>query len=312
MIFDVLEKIFEGDILRLIVSDMDGTLLNYKQKISEENAAALLAAQKKGMEIAIATGRNYENALALCKNVGLYPHIISNHGAFVYTKEGERLLGVGVGKQHVKNALAWLSSNQYFYNVCTDTQSFLPVGAEHILSNELKTSKNLIAGRSEEQFRETIHVLCKPMEGRTVMKRMEDILEKDLTYGSIVSITFDQDKLKAGRDYFENYQGLSMTVAGNNVFEMIHTSVSKGNALERLTQHLNIPMEEVMAIGDNYNDISMLEKVGISVAIGNAEEEVKKICKYVSFSNDLNGVAYIVNQMLNGFSSDGQICLSMK
>jgi Cof subfamily protein (haloacid dehalogenase superfamily) len=283
--------------LRLIVTDMDGTLLNSKRKISEENAAALLAAQERGIEIAIATGRTYGDALALCKGVGLNPHIISNHGAFVYTKDGKRILGVGVDKQHVRNALTWLRNNNYFYHLCTDVHSFLPVGAEHILTNEFKTSKNLIPGRSEEQIRETIRFLCQPMEGRTVIHQMEDVLEQDVTCGSIVSVTFDQDKLKAGREYFANHQGLSMTVAGNNIFEMIHTSVSKGNALERLIQHLNFPMEEVMAIGDNYNDISMLERVGVSVAIGNAEEEVKKICKYVSLSNDLNGVAYIINQL---------------
>lgn len=278
---------------------MDGTLLNSKREISAENVIALLAAQDKGIEIAIATGRNYSNALAVCQSVGLRPHIISNHGAFVYTKDGEKLLGVGVDREHVNYALTWLRNNNYFYTVCTDTHSFVSADSEYILSNEFKTAKNLIPEMTEERVQQFIKFLSQPREDRTRVNGMEDIRGQNLTFGSIVAITFDQDKLTAGREYFENYQGLSMTVAGNNIFEMIHTSVSKGNALEDLTRYLNIPMAQVMAIGDNYNDISMLERVGISVAIGNAEEDVKKICKYISLSNDLNGVAYIINQMLN-------------
>ncbi|WP_378954039.1 Cof-type HAD-IIB family hydrolase [Pelosinus sp. sgz500959] len=285
--------------MRLIVTDMDGTLLNSKREISAENVAALLAAQDKGVEIAIATGRNYGNALALCEGVGLRPHIISNHGAFVYTKDGEKILGVGVDKKDIRYALTWLCKNNYFYTISTDTHSFIPLGSETILSNEFKTAKNLIPQVTEERAQHAIKYLCQPRAGGTRVTGMEDILGRDLTFGSIVSITFDQDKLEAGREYFKNYQGLSMTVAGNDIFEMIHTSVSKGNALEDLTRYLDIPMSDVMAIGDNYNDISMLKKVGISVAIGNAEEDVKEICKYVSISNDLNGVAYIINQMLN-------------
>ena len=278
---------------------MDGTLLNSKKQISAENVIALLAAQDKGIEIAIATGRNYRNALAVCQRVGLRPHIISNHGAFVYTKCGEKILGVGVDKKQIEYALSWLYKNNYFYAISTDTHSFVPTGSEYILSNDFKTAKKRIVGVTEERVEASIKMLCQPREGRTMVNGIEDILEQDLIFGSIVAMTFDQDKLNAGREYFKNYQGLSMTVAGTEIFEMIHTSVSKGNALENLTQYLNIPMAKVMAIGDNYNDISMLEKAGMSVAIGNAEEDVKKICKYVSLSNDLNGVAHIINQMLN-------------
>lgn len=284
--------------MKLIVTDMDGTLLNSNRTISRENAAALLAAQAQGIEIAIATGRTYGNALALCQRVGLSPHIISNHGAFVYTNKGERLLGIGIKEEHVKEALNWLSSNNYFYNLCTDRHSFIPANVADIFINDYKTAKNRFPQATEAQVQEAIRIY-QSMDGRMVLNQIDDVFEQNLTFGSITSITFDQDKLRIGREYFTASPHLSMTVAGKNIFEMIHPSVSKGNALEYLIEHLRISMEEVMAIGDNYNDISMLERVGISVAIGNAEETVKKICKHVSLSNDLNGVAYIVNQMMN-------------
>ena len=284
--------------MKLIVTDMDGTLLNSQRAISGENAAALLAAQAQGIEIAIATGRTYGNALALCQRVGLTPHIISNHGAFVYTNKGERLLGIGINKGHVKDALTWLANYNYFYNLCTDKHSFIPANIEAIFLNDYKTAKTLLPQATEARVKEAIRIY-QTMDGRTLLNQIDDVFEQDLTFGSITSITFDQDKLRIGREHFTACPHLSMTVAGKDIFEMIHPSVSKGNALEYLIEYLKIPMTEVMAIGDNYNDISMLERVGISVAIGNAEEAVKKISQHVSLSNNLNGVAYIINQMMN-------------
>lgn len=81
---------------------------------------------------------------------------------------------------------------------------------------------------------------------------------------------------------------------------MIPLSASKGNALDILSSALHIPLQEIMAFGDHYNDISMLEKVSYSVAMGNAEEDVKKICKYHTLTNDLHGVGHIITQVLNG------------
>jgi Cof subfamily protein (haloacid dehalogenase superfamily) len=285
--------------LKLIVSDLDGTLLNSKHKVSAENAAALQEAQRRGVEIAIATGRTYKNALAICRSAGLKAHIISNHGAFVYDKEGKRLKAEGLKREHVTHALKWLADKNYFYNVCSDKQVFIPRNAEELLDADFKTAKLRIAQITPERVQDVIQIYRR-MEGVTRIDGVEELLAAQHTFGSIVAITFDRDKLKQGREYFDQYEGLAMMVAGRDIFEMIHVEASKGNALECLTANLNISLQEVMAIGDNYNDISMLEKVGYSVAIGNAEEDVKKVCTQVSLSNDMHGVAYAVNRMLAG------------
>lgn len=285
--------------MKLIVTDMDGTLLNSNREISEENAAALLKAQQKGIEIAIATGRTYGNALALCRQSGLNPHIISNHGAFIYNKKGERLLSVGIAKEYVQEAVSWLASHDYFYSISTDIHSFIPANTKELFTNDYNSAKNRIAMMNEVQLQQLI-TFNMTTPGKVILEQIDELFTQDLLFGSIASITFDQDKLTTGRKYFSAYPYLSMTIAGRNIFEMIHPSVSKGEALVELVRHLGISLDEVMAIGDNYNDLSMLEKAGISVAIGNAEPEVKKACRYVSLSNDLNGVAYIINQIFEG------------
>lgn len=293
-------------IIKLIVSDLDGTLLNPNRELSEENIAALQVAQESGIEIAIATGRTYGNAYMLFQRAGLQPHIISNNGAFVHNKEGMRLKAVGMDKEHIRYALKWLSKNGYPFDLCTDKHLYFPADIVERFIDDYKKSENA------DQF-QTLEILKGKVdrmvfqEGAIVIDNYDKIIDQDLIFGNISAFTLDAEKLRIGREYFNNYEGLAMTVAGNDIFEMIHPCASKGNALETLTQYLNIPLQEVMAIGDNHNDISMLEKVGHSVAMGNGEEAVKKICKYVSRSNEFDGVAYIINKLLGKSSVVDQI-----
>lgn len=282
--------------MQLIVTDLDGTLLNSRRQISAENAAALRAAEDWGAAIAIATGRTYGNALALCRGAGLNPHIISNHGAFVFSKTGERLLAAGVDKQHLCSALNWLAAHRYYYNICTDSHAFVPRGSEIILGQDYQNAVSVIDGVTEQTVRGAIEYFCRESAGRKLVSGLDEILDKDLVYGSIVAITFDREKLAAGRRYFANHPGLALNIAGNTIFEMIHAQASKGNALERLCAYLGLPLAATMAIGDHYNDLSMLRRAGLSIAMGNAEAAVKAVCDDVTLTNDCNGVAYCVQK----------------
>ena len=295
--------------MKLIVSDLDGTLLNSKQQISPENIAALQAAQKQGIEIAFATGRTYANALALAKKAGLRPHIISNHGAFAYTKEGERLRTVAIETQHVEHAVKWLTDRAYVYHVCTENHTFVPPDIDKELQRDYDQVKQPIPNLTSKRVQHVIQIIDS-IDGVKVIDDLEELFKQNHVFGSIVAMTFDREKLQTGRDYFKNYEGLTMTVAGHDIFEMIHTSASKGSALEDLAAHMKISLKDVLAVGDNFNDISMLKRAGISVAIGNAEEEVKKICKYQTLTNDQHGVAHIIQKVL-GASFDTASGLSL-
>ncbi|VBB09828.1 cof protein [Lucifera butyrica] len=289
--------------MKLIVSDLDGTLLNSRREVSKVNAAALLAAQRRGIEIAVATGRIYGNALAVCRRAGLTPHIISNNGAFVYTKDGRLIQAAGLDKKKALQAVEWLQGNGYFYDVCTDRHMFIPPNAREVLLQDFESAA--AAGTIERELtaetaRQEINRLLSA-DGVVFAEPFEAIWrQQDLIFGNVSAITFNREKLQRGRDFFGKYEGMAMTIAGREIFEMIAPAVSKGNALEKLAAYLGIGLSEVMAFGDNYNDISMLSRVGISVAIGNAEEAVKKICRYIAPANDADGVAHMIDTLLAG------------
>lgn len=285
--------------MKMIVSDLDGTFLNSSHTVIEENVQAFKMAQDAGFEIAIASGRNYGNVMALCQRAGLKPHIISNNGAFVYHKNGTLIKAAGLDKGRVKEALAWLEYRNYFYTLCTDHSVYMSVNAKDILIRDFENATNHVKQVTAETMKKDIELFL-TLDSGVFINDFDEIINQDLIFGNISAITIDADKLNQGREYFASYDGMAMTIAGNNIFEMIHPSVSKGNALAALVSHMGVAFQDVMAIGDNYNDISMLEKVGASVAVANAEEAVKKVCKYISLSNDNKGVAHIIHKLLGG------------
>lgn len=285
--------------MKLIVTDLDGTLLNSKNEISAENVEALTFAQRQGIEVAAATGRTYANALAVCQRAGLNVHIISNNGSFVYSKDGEMLRTVGLEVPHVKEMLHWLQKNDYCYSVCTDKHFLMPTNTSGILTSDFENAQDIDAIWNVDNVKEKIYSKILKLDGLKLVDNFDEIFEQQPTIGHIAVTSFDKDKLSKGKEYFSRYTNLSIVASENIIFDMMNTSASKGNGLEYLVKHLDIPLQDVMAIGDNYNDISMLEKVGHSVAIGNAEEAVKAVCDHISLTNDLHGVAHIVNRKLN-------------
>jgi len=284
--------------LQLIVTDLDGTLLNSKHEISAENIEALKFAQKQGIEVAIATGRTYGNTLALCKKAGLKLHIISNNGSFVYTENGKMLMENGLDIQNAKNALYWLQDNNYSYSICTNRNFFMPDNTSSILTSDFENAKDIDSIWNRVNVKQMINSKILALDGLRLMKNVAEVFEQQVTIGHISVTTFDKDKFSKGKEYFSANKDLSVVTSESIIFDLMNNSTSKGNGLQYLINYLKIPFQDVMAIGDNYNDISMLERVGHSVAIGNAEETVKKICKHISLTNDLNGVAHIINQII--------------
>ena len=96
----------------------------------------------------------------------------------------------------------------------------------------------------------------------------------------------------------EPFDDLELAISTSGYIEITQKDAQKGKALEHLCRYLGIYMEEVMAIGDNENDHSMLVRAGYPIAMGNANEEIKKIAKYVTASNDESGVAKAIYEKL--------------
>lgn len=312
--------------MRLIATDLDGTLLNSDHKISLENIEAIKKAQKNGVEVTIATGRSYADVKRLCDEASIHTHIICSNGAVAYHKNGSVLSSLSIPKETLTEALKWLEYNKLYFDVSTDKGLFIQKKTrDHLWTDLLKASQNmndllslikrlpnsekLLSGMNLEteegklKFLKSIHEhtvnLIYSQAGIVEVDGLDAILKTDLKYLNVAALSFNKTLLERGMNHFRHNPKLSTVVSLAFNFELQFKEVSKGNSLEILSKNLEINMKDVVAIGDNYNDLSMFKKVGLSVAMGNAEDIIKASCSIVTKTNDDFGVAHIIDKLLN-------------
>ncbi len=271
--------------IRLLAIDIDGTLLNPEFQISPVDMAALRRARSEGVEVVVVTGRRHTFALPIVQQLGFDLWIISSNGAITRSLAGQ-----------------------------TFHRDLLPSG----------TCRKLCADMRE--FRgNTVLTFDTEAKGAIVLEHLNDLnasiqrwLEKNLQYIDFVipiedSLTDDpvqamfcgpiarmqQAQAVLGRS------GLDITVLRTeydardlSIVDVLNQGCSKGHALERWANFRGIPREQVMAIGDNYNDVEMLAFAGLPFIMGNASEELRRKGWAVTSSNDQNGVATAIAQVL--------------
>ena len=282
--------------MKLIVTDLDGTLLNKSHVVSTENERALKKALNKGVNVAIASGRNYGDIKSISNEMGIEPYIISSNGGSVYDKHGRKLKSTYIDKKVGKKIIEWLRKEDFFLEIATEDKVFMEKGWEDILHKEFTLLKNKI-DLNEEEYKSYIEAI-KSMNG---LQEVNDIVETldniDISLISVCSI--DLERLNKVKEEIEKDNSLSCPFSGKFNFEVINKKCTKGDALEFLSEYIGINMEEIITIGDNFNDETMLKMAGVGVAMGNADDKIKKISNFITKDNGEDGVAYAVNKFLD-------------
>nr|WP_249436006.1 Cof-type HAD-IIB family hydrolase [Paenibacillus sp. Marseille-Q4541] len=284
--------------IKLIAIDLDGTLLNTESQISSENADAIRSAQNSGIHVTIATGRAHADVRAICKKAGLVTPVIAANGATTHDENENRLDSIPMDRNTATKALEWLEEHDFYYEVLTDQAIYSPNQGHQLMSIEID---RVLSSNPEESMDRLLRMAEKQYEQTGIVRvpSYRNIPENDEIY-NILSLSFDKEKLEMGRAHFQNDEHVAMVISADHNFEMEHPEASKGNALSKLASRLGVTMEETMAIGDSFNDVSMLSKVGHSVAMGNANPAIKEIAKEVTLKNTEHGVAYAIERKLSG------------
>jgi len=284
--------------LKLIAIDLDGTLFNEEHQISEKNIKAIKQAEQQGIEVVIATGRSYFDAHAICKKVGLDNYIISCNGASIHSREGQQIAAIKMEKTDVEHIIKWLEDQNFYYEVSTNNGIYVPCAGRKILQLELEGLRDT----SSEGDVVVSHKLVNLMHGQLGMvfvNQYQEVIKQNDDFYKILACSFDEIKRKSGVEQFMGMKQLSIASSFPCNFEMVNQKASKGNALEKLATQLKISFDQVMAIGDSPNDISMLKRVKYSVAMGNAKEEIKILCNFVTQTNGKDGVAHAIYKAIN-------------
>lgn len=281
--------------MKLIATDLDGTLLNSNHSISQENVLAILEAQRKGIEVIISTGRTFSSAKSILNTAGIdTPFIISSNGSQIHTAQGNELQSYPLSKSVLERLLPYLDINNFYYAISTDSYIIEPSdGRERLISDFYKAKES--DSSLDEEYLQDILDLFYTSDTSTEVRQANSIYDMISTpCYNIAVVSFSQNKLLRGRKALKDMKGISIVSSADNNFEIVSNLSSKGNAVEYVANSLDISLEDVMAIGDNFNDLSMFKKVRYSVAMGNAKADIKKECRFVTLKNDDHGVAHAI------------------
>lgn len=269
---------------RMIAIDLDGTLLNSNKEISCENGKYIKLALEKGIKVIICSGRIYPGAKIYAEQLSLTEPLVVCNGAVIKDAKSDEVLYTNLlSKEDCYAVIDILRSEDIYFHTYIDDVMYaekLDYSALHYMIK----SKDL-----GSDFRIDVKVV----------ESVGDIIgSSKVSPAKIVVMSSNLEALARARRLVESVKTVEVVKSSNDNFEVLNFGVSKGKALEIISRKLSVKREEIMAIGDNENDCSMLKYAGFSVAMGNAEESIKDICNFVTLSNNENGVAHVIKKFV--------------
>jgi hypothetical protein len=266
--------------VKLIALDIDGTLLDSRWTLPEANRAAIAEATRRGIEVALVTGRRYDFAMPIAAQLGSPLTMIVSNGALIRTQDGtthlRHLLPRATAARVLEITRPWRESTAVIFERSGQNQVILEVFA------------------TDDPIRSAYYARNKEFLGQAVP--LESCLTEDplqVMLSGKVEPMREAEAALCGAQATEGFK-VAATVYESRDFSMIdvlHPHCSKGAALAEWAALRGLTREEVMAIGDNHNDLEMLSFAGVPVVMGNCVPELKSFGWHETASNDHNGVA---------------------
>jgi len=291
--------------IKLIASDMDGTLLNEKMEVSSRNIQAIKDAEKNGIEFLIATGRGLSEAKPFLKN-HVHPGFITLNGAEVFDPREKLISSNPLSREAQKKVVALFNKYNVYFEVITDKGIFSN-DREARVTNLANLLMKLNPGTSFKQALKDTQERVKMMPMNFV-DNYDDVLNND-SYQIMKLIGFNEHEHRIlaplKKEITKTIKDAVPTSSSPNNVEVNSIDAQKGIALLQYADNKNILPEEIMAIGDNLNDYSMIKSAGVGVAMANAIPAIKEIAQIQTDSNINDGVAQIIEQTIADNQTQG-------
>lgn len=266
---------------KIIACDLDETLLNTDRTISKENKKAIKKVCELGIKFVPATGRGFNTVDNTLKELGLYDqedqYVISyNGGAITENKDSKLLYFQGISFELASE----LYKRGLEYDVCIHVYTKDIV----YVYNYSQEEKDYLAGRMEvtEIFEDNIDFL----KGQEIVKCL--YMNTDYSYLNQIE-----------EDLKDITQDIDVSYSSNRYIEFNHQGVNKGAGLKSLAHLLGVDIKDTIAIGDNFNDLSMIKVAGLGVGVANTVENMKKECDYITKATcNESAVREVINKFI--------------
>lgn len=283
--------------IRLIAIDMDGTILSPDHSISRKNKKAILEAQANGIEVVIATGRSFSEAFEPISSEGLKLSYICLNGADVRNQFGEVLSATHLAEEDLRQITTILDAAKIDYQLFIDSNVYTR-SIESPIDAFIQLAEAAGQVPPVEDIRK--EVMGRVEEGTLIQLDSFDglINERGNEVYKVFGASFSRPHIDNAREALQMIPGLAVSSSGAGNLEITSIHAQKGIAVEQYAKSKGISMDHVMVIGDNHNDLSMMERAGHSVAMGNAPDEIKASCTTVTATNANDGVGLAIEAIL--------------
>lgn len=263
--------------VKLIITDMDGTLLNSKHEVSALFFEQFKQLKEQNIKFVAASGRQYHSILHKLKSIKEDIIIVAENGAYVME-----------------------NNKELFVNTIEDKDVEMLMGIVQNIPN----TTIVLAGKKKAYFlkgnKELENLVSEYYSEYQLLENFESLPDDEILKIALYNAKGSEENIYP---YLRNLkQNWQVKVSGEFWVDIALISSHKGNALTRIQKQLGILEEETMVFGDYQNDIEMLKKSAFSFAMENAHNDVKKVAKYRTLSNDHFGVEVIIDKVIKTFS----------
>lgn len=260
---------------KLMAVDIDGTLLDSSGNVTDNTRNTIRRGVEKGLVFTIATGRPIQGVEYLNKILDLDVPFITYNGAMVV---------MGKSKEIIYEQK--LSSR--------DAKDIVDLGEKYGVTVMVWKNNGLYVRKLDERVLEYKKISgVEPVVVENIDELVKDGVTKALWYD-------DTEKIGRYQQEIGKYLSESINYHTSRPYflEFVDKKASKAIAMEKLGEHFNIHQSEMIAVGDGFNDLSMIEYAGLGVAMGNSPQDIKKAANFVTLTNDEDGVAHVINQFV--------------
>lgn len=284
--------------IKVIASDLDGTLLSTNHVLNQVTAEAILKAQAAGIRFVVATGRDYMGAIRTFEGHEIDCDWIVASGAEIRDNCGNILQSIPMRHEDFPVILDKVKDLNVHIRFCV-------TGADYVIGNEaevmeaLKEEAKLFLSLKDGENIEDNKEFKVIKQRMRCVESLEALLETGLPIYKVFISSPDISQIELANERLSDIPGIASASSFVTNVELTDERAQKGPIIKQYIEERGYQMDEVMVLGDSLNDYSMISMdFGATVAMENAMDEIKEMAKYITKSNAENGVAYVIEQLL--------------
>ena len=283
--------------VRMVVSDMDGTLLNRKAEISDGNLAAIRRLEERGIEFVIASGRDYHGVYALLDEYHLTCEAILGNGSQYVDRNGKILMSCYMDKTVVKAVKGIFEDRGIPYMIFATDGFYTGQDPSFVRERFIRRSCERF-GRTREAFDQGGRYKYMPCNQLQKVEDFDVFLKRNLEIIKVEAFSMSTEEISAAREILKEIPGISYLSSFEDNVEVTDRGAQKGYILEKVIRLKGLSKEQVMVIGDGMNDLTLFECFPVSYAPANARDRIKKLAMEVVADSEEDGFARAVDRML--------------